>query len=97
MSFSVPWFGVAALGLAFVGLVTGSLVRFNLVKLEGKAYEEAGNGYAQLFSGELEYVVTARATPTPGEIWVLVGLHILLVPVLVAGAWRMLGRVGNVV
>ena len=40
--------------VAMVGLITGSIIRFNIVKLSGRDYAEAGRGYVQLFGGDLE-------------------------------------------
>ena len=90
--YDVPWPALFALVVAVIGLVTGSLIRFNVVKLRGRSYEGASRGYAQVFGGDLEYVVTDRweLGPMAIRLWTIV--HILTVPILIALMWLGLGR-----
>ena len=95
VSFYVVRFAAAALVVVLFGHVTGSIIRFNVVKLQGKEFEDAGSGYWQLLSGELEYIVTARFEMTAAvtQLWVIA--HVLTLPVLVLGALVSLRQVGR--
>ena len=95
ISFYVVRFAVAALVIVLFGHVTGSIIRFNVVKLQGKEFQEAGEGYWQLLSGDLEYIVTARfeMTAVATQLWVIA--HVLTLPVLVLGALVSLRQVGR--
>jgi hypothetical protein len=47
--YDLPWPAVLALVVAIVGLVSGSVIRVNLVEPRDRDDDEAGRGYAQLF------------------------------------------------
>lgn len=95
VAFGVPRLAVLALGLALVGLVTGSLVRFNAVKLPGRTYEDAGRGYGQIFTNEVEHVVTDKWDMGPLAIRLFTAGHVLTVPILLAAAWVGIARAGE--
>ena len=85
--FDVPRLAVIGLVVSVVGLVTGSVIRFNAVKLSGRTYEEAGSGYAQLFLNDVEFVVTDRWDLGALAIRSWTVAHVLTVPVLLLAAW----------
>ena len=85
--FDVPRLAVVALGVSAFGLVSGSVIRFNAVKLSGRSYEEADAGYWQLFSDDVEFVVTDRWDLGEAAIRVWTLAHVLTVPVIVLAAW----------
>ena len=85
--YDVPWPAVLALAVAVLGLVSGSVMRFTLVKLEGRRFDEAGRGYAQVFGGDLEFVVTSRFELGPLAIRLWTIGHVVTVPVLLAIIW----------
>lgn len=95
VSFYVIRFSVLALALIVFGHISGSIIRYNVVKLEGRTLEEADRGYLQLFGGDLEYMVTARFEfgAVASQVWVLA--HILAMPVVVGGALLALRSVGR--
>lgn len=84
--FLIPKLGLFAFVLAVSAHITGALIRFNAVKLEGKDLNEASSGYGQLFSGDLEWVATDRYDFSPFAIRAYVLLHVLTIPVLVGAA-----------
>lgn len=97
------WFvaRIAYTGLRFVGvslvlvlsaLVTGSMIRFNVVKLEAKAFEEAGPGYLQVFSPKFEYLVNSRFELGAVAAPLLVLAHVLAIVVVVVGGWYALRK-----
>ena len=90
--YDVPWHGVVAILIAVVGLVRGSVMRLNIVKLEGREYDEAGDGYLQIFGSDLEFVVTSRFElgATAIRLWTIA--HVLTVPILLAAIWLGLPR-----
>jgi hypothetical protein len=90
--YDVPWLAVVALVLVTIGLITGSVIRFNVVKLRGREYEQADRGYLQLFGGDLEFVATARRElgPLAIRLWTLG--HLSTVPILLAVIWFGIGR-----
>lgn len=90
--FRIPRVLALAVGLAVTNLITGSLIRFNAVKLSGRALDEAGDGYLQLFVNRVEYVVTDKQTFGPLAIRILTLTHVLAVPILLAVAWLAIGR-----
>lgn len=85
--FDVPRAAVISLGVAIVGLMTGSLIRFNLVQLRGLEYADAGRGYLQLFGRDLEFVVTDRWELGPMAIRLWTVAHVATVPILIAVIW----------
>ena len=75
------------------GLITGSIVRFNAVKLRGRELDEAGQGYAQIvFGSDVEFIVTDRweLGPMAARLWTLG--HIATLPILLAIVWLGLPR-----
>lgn len=85
--YDIPRPAVIAVALAVLGQVSGSVMRFNLVKLRGREFEDAGRGYAQIFGGNLEFVVTDRFElgPTAIRLWTIG--HIATVPILLVVIW----------
>ncbi|MDJ0767181.1 MAG: hypothetical protein QNJ12_00250 [Ilumatobacter sp.] len=85
--YDIPWPAVVALLGALAGLITGSVIRFNLVKLQDREYDDAGRGYAQLFGGDVEFVVTDRWELGPMAIRLWTIGHVLTLPILLAVIW----------
>lgn len=83
----VPWIAVLGVAFAIVGSVSGSTIRFNAVRLAGRTYDEAGSGYLQLFTNDVDFVVTDRFDFGPTAIQLLTLLHVMLLPTLAAIAW----------
>lgn len=83
----IPFAALGALAVAFFGLISGSIVRFNVVKLTGLEYEEVGPGYLQLFGSDLEFVATDgyELGPMATRIWTVA--HVLTVPVILGMIW----------
>ena len=90
--FAVPWQAVAVLAISVFGLVSGSVMRFRAVKLDGRSFAEADEGYPQIFGADLEFVVNARMElgPTAIRLWTV--SHVLTIPVLLAVIWFALPR-----
>ncbi len=82
---------VAVIGTLSAAL-TGALLRFNLVKLEGRSFEEVGAGYAQLFSNDVEYVVTDTVEFGPAAFTLLTVAHVATIPILVGFGWWSIQR-----
>lgn len=95
ISFRVVRFVSASLVLVLSAHASGSVIRFNVVKLEGKSFQEAARGYGQLFGTDLEYIVTARFElgAAASRIWLLA--HVLTLPALVVGAYLTLRPVAR--
>ena len=84
-----------ALAVTVFGLVSGSVIRFRAVKLEGKSFAEAETGYPQIFGAfgaDLEFVVTSRFEMGATTIRLWTAAHILTIPVLLAVIWFALPR-----
>jgi len=92
--FDIPRVVVLSLVVTVAGLITGSVIRFNAVKLRGRPIEEAGNGYGQLFANDVEFVITDRADLGATAIRLLTAFHMLTVPLLLWIVWRAIIR-GN--
>lgn len=90
--FDVPRFAVVSLTVCVFGLISGSVIRFNAVKLQGRPYEDAGRGYGQLFFNDVEFVVTDRFDLGPLAIGLWTMSHVLTVPVLLTAAWLGIAR-----
>jgi len=90
--YDIPWPAVIALVVAMIGLATGSVIRFNLVKLRGREFREAGRGYVQIFGSDLEFVVTGRFELAPLAIRLWTIAHVLTLPILVGVIWLGLTR-----
>lgn len=88
----VPAASVAALAIVAFGALLGSLVRYNVIKVQGQSFDEIGPGYLQLFTGGFEYVATDTAQLGPAVFRFLVVSHIATVPVLVLLGWRSILR-----
>ncbi|MFW2332990.1 hypothetical protein [Ilumatobacter sp.] len=84
MLYDIPWPAAIALAVAVVGLVTGSVIRFNLVELRDREFREAGRGDVQVFGTDLEVVVTDRFELGPLAIRLWTVGHVLTPPILVA-------------
>lgn len=89
-----PPLAVAALSLAIIGLITGSLIRFNAIKVRGAEYADAGPGYTQLFVDDIEYVVTDKWDLGSTAIRLLTATHVTTVPILLFAAWYTFTRIG---
>ena len=95
VAFNVPWIAVLAIVLTVLGSATGSWIRFNAVKLQGRSYEEADRGYPQLFLDDVEYVVTDNWDLGSTAILFLTVSHVLALPFLLTIAWLNVRRVGE--
>lgn len=95
IAFDIPWIALLAFVLAVVGSVTGSLIRFNAVKLPGRSYEDAGRGYLQFFVNDVEHIVTDKWDLGSTAIRLLTVSHFLTVPLLLTVAWFRITRVGE--
>lgn len=55
---NMPMLSLVSLICIMFASLTEAAVRFNIIKIEGKTFEEAGPGYGQLFTNDIDYVVT---------------------------------------
>lgn len=78
-----------------MGSFTGSLIRFNAIKLPGQSYQDAGAGYSQLFLGDVDFVVTDRSDLGATAIRVMTLSHVITVPILLFAVWAYLPRIAN--
>ena len=85
--FDVPRAALVAFVLSAFGLISGSVIRYNIVKREGLSYEEADRGYLQIFGGDLEFVVTDRFEMGPMAIRLWTLGHVLAVPIILGVIW----------
>ena len=92
IAFTIPRTAIVALVTTFVGVLTGGIVRFNVVKLSGVPHEEASAGYLQLFTNSLEYVVNGRTEFGANSFRLLTVIHVATVPILVVFAWIAISR-----
>lgn len=92
IAFTVPRTVIVAFITTFVGVLTGGIVRFNVVKLSGRTHEEAGAGYLQLFTNSVDYVVNGRTEFGATGFRLLTLLHVATVPILVVFAWIAISR-----
>ena len=83
----VPLASLVAFLCILFAAFTEALVRFNIIKTQGLTFEEAGPGYAQLFTNDIEYVVSDAGQSGIGPFRLLVVAHIATVPLLVGFAW----------
>ncbi|MDC0359373.1 hypothetical protein OAM92_01435 [Acidimicrobiales bacterium] len=90
--FRVPKFAVFAAFVAFAANITGSVVRFNAVKIDGRALNQADDGYLQLFTSNMDFMVNGRQELGPATAQFLTFGHIVTVPVLLIAAWFTLMR-----
>jgi hypothetical protein len=90
--FRVPKFATVAALVALGANITGSVIRFNAVKISGRTLEQAGDGYVQIFTDDVEFVVNGRQELGPTAIRLLTFGHIVSVPVLSIAAWYVLTR-----
>ena len=95
VSFSVPWLWLFGLSLSLFGSFTGSLIRFNAIKLPGQSYQDAGVGYSQLFLGDVEFVVTDRWDLGATAIRLMTLSHTVTVPILLFAVWACLPRIAD--
>lgn len=92
ISHAVPVVGVLTMIVAFLASATAALVRFNAIKLEGRAFDEADTGYLQVFTESVQFVVTDRGQSGPTAFRIAVLAHILTVPTLVGFSWWWIRR-----
>ena len=83
----VPMASLIAFGLIVFATFTEAIVRFNLIKIEGQSFEQAGPGYLQLLTNDIEYVVTDAGQTSAAPFVLVVGAHIATVPLLVGVVW----------
>lgn len=93
--YDIPWPAAIALAVAVGGLVTGSVIRFNLFELRDREFREAGRGNVQVFGTDLEFVVTDRFELGPLAIRLWTVGHVLTLPIMVAVIWSGLSRAGD--
>ncbi|MCP3856794.1 MAG: hypothetical protein GY698_18985 [Actinomycetia bacterium] len=91
----VPHLAVLVLVVGLVSTFTGSLIRFNLIKLAGQSFDAAGPGYAQIFTGDIDYVVTDRREIGAMGIRLWTLAHLVSVPVMLVAAWFSITRIRN--
>jgi len=90
--YRVPKFAAFACLVTLAANITGSVVRFNAVKTEGRSLEQADNGYLQIFTDDIEFVVNARQELESTTIRLLTLGHVASVPVLLIAGWFTLTR-----
>jgi hypothetical protein len=90
--FRLPKFAIFATLVTLLANITGSVIRFNAVKISGRSFEQADNGYLQLFTQDLEFMVNGRQEVEPITAQLLTLGHIVTVPVLLIAAWFALMR-----
>ncbi len=90
--FRVPKFAALAALVALAANITGSVIRFNAVKINGRTLEQADDGYLQIFTGDVDFVVNGRQELGPTAIRLFTFGHIATVPVLLIAGWFMLTR-----
>lgn len=83
----IPLAMLVALGCVVFGALTESLVRFNVIKISGLTFDQVGVGYTQVFTGDVDYVVTDAGQSSAWRFRLLVLSHVATVPVLVGFAW----------
>lgn len=88
----VPLAALVAFACIVFATMTEALVRFNVIKLEGRTLEEASTGYAQLFTGDVEFVVTDAGQSGVIPFLLILIAHIATIPILVGFAWRSIVR-----
>ena len=77
---------VAFICIVFAAL-TETLVRFNVIQVSGLAFEAVGPGYTQLFTSDIDYVVTDVGQTGATSFRLLVAAHVATIPILVGFAW----------
>ena len=90
--FRVPKLAVLAILVTFLANITGSMIRFNAVKISEHSFEHADDGYLQLFNRDLEFVVNGRQELGSATVQILTFGHIVTVPLLLFAAWFTLMR-----
>lgn len=88
----VPLASLVAFGCILFATLTETLVRFNVIQIEGLALDQVGQGYTQVFTSDVEYVVTDVGQSSAWAFRVLVVSHIATIPVLVGFAWWSIRR-----
>jgi len=71
----------------FFGSIAGGTIRFNAIQLAGRSYADADTGYLQLFTNDVDFVVTDKWDRGATAVRVLTVTHLLVLPVLLAVAW----------
>lgn len=83
----VPLASLSAFACILFATLTEALVRFNVIKLEGRTLDQADAGYTQLITGNVEYVVTDAGQTGAAPLLILLATHIVTLPILVGFAW----------
>lgn len=83
----VPLANLVALLCVVFAMLTESLVRFNVIKISGLGLDQVSTGYPQVFTGDVEYVVTDVGQTGPWAFRMLVASHLATIPILVGFAW----------
>ena len=83
----VPLASLVAFGCILFASLTETLVRFNVLQIPGLALDQVGPGYVQVFTSDLEYVVTDVGQTGAWPFRSIVLSHIATIPVLVGFAW----------
>lgn len=88
----LPLAAIVAFTCIVFALLTESLVRFNVIQIEGLRFDQVGPGYAQVFTENVEYVVTDVGQSGPWPFRLLVLAHIATIPILVGFSWWSIRR-----
>lgn len=83
----VPLAVLIAFGCIVFAMLTESLVRYNIIRIEGLTFDQVGMGYPQVFTGDVDYVVTDVGQTGPWPFRLLVVAHLATIPILVGFAW----------
>lgn len=89
---TIPKTAVVAFVTTVIGVFSGSLIRYNVVKIDGLRHEDATDGYWQLFVKPVEYVVTGRTEFGANGFRLLTVIHVATIPILVGFAWVAIRR-----
>ncbi len=87
IAYRIPLASLVAFVCIVFAMLTEALVRYNIIKVQGLAFEQVESGYAQLFTNDIAYVVTDVGQAEPSSFRLLVLAHIATVPILVGLAW----------
>ncbi len=88
----LPKANVIAFLCTLTGVLTAIVFRFNVVKLTGLEFEDAGTGYLQIFTNDVDYVVTGKIQWGPNAFRALTVAHVLTVPILLWFGWQSIRR-----
>lgn len=82
----VPLAVLIAFGCIVFAMLTESLVRYNVIQVEGLNFDQVA-GYPQVFTSDIDYVVTDVGQTGPWPFRLLVVAHVATIPILVGFAW----------